>query len=322
MATGRDDLNSGLKVSELREKLAELGLSTQGNKEILRERLASFLDAEGNKHDEFPIENPPNETGMANLIASPTQVTLPVKSFASSTDGSLVSNSQDSEDFNIKAKLNSVCEDIELLKLNFESLKRSTDLSTNSGLNEALKRENAALKTKLKEVEAERDSLKLALTFLAKDLNALTCNQNLTEKKDQDARQTTEEAPWELVEVKKKKSTQDSRSKENTAKNTKKMRTMATPKPQPQPSSDANSDEVNTKKPVVVIAGDSLIKNVQGWRVSKGMKVKTVVKAFPGASVEDMFDYIKPTIKHHPEEIILHVGTNDLKNSDSRMVAE
>ena len=47
-----------------------------------------------------------------------------------------------------------------------------------------------------------------------------------------------------------------------------------------------------------------------------------MVKAFPGATVEDMFDYIKPTIKHHPEEIILHVGTNDLKNSDARKVAE
>ena len=56
---------------------------------------------------------------------------------------------------------------------------------------------------------------------------------------------------------------------------------MATPKPQPQPSSDANSDQMNTKKPVVVITGDSLIKIVQGWWVSKGMKVKTVVKAFP-----------------------------------------
>ena len=97
---------------------------------------------------------------------------------------------------------------------------------------------------------------------------------------------------------------------------------MATPKPQPQPSSDANSDQMNTKKPVVVITGDSLIKIVQGWWVSKGMKVKTVVKAFPGAFVEDMFDYIKPTIKHHPEEIILHVGKNDLKNSDSRLLKE
>ena len=47
-----------------------------------------------------------------------------------------------------------------------------------------------------------------------------------------------------------------------------------------------------------------------------------MVKAFPGASVEDMFDYIKPTTKHHPEEIILRVGTNDLKDSDFRKVAE
>ena len=124
------------------------------------------------------------------------------------------------------------------------------------------------------------------------------------------------------MKKKKKKNTQVSHLKENAAKNTKKMRSMATPKPQPQPSSDTNSDQINTKKTVVVIAGNSLVKNVQGWRVSKGMKVKTLVKAFPGASFEDMFDYIKPTIKHHPEEIILHVRTNDLKNSDSRKVAE
>ena len=53
---------------------------------------------------------------------------------------------------------------------------------------------------------------------------------------------------------------------------------------------------------------------------STGTKVKTVVKALPEASVEDMFDHIKPTIKHHPEEIILRVGTDDLKNSDFRKV--
>ena len=179
----------------------------EGNKEILRERLASFLDAEGSKDDDFLIENPPNETEMTNLIASSTQVTVPVKSFASGTDGSLISNSQDLEAFDIKAKLDSVCEDIKLLKLNFESFRRSTDLNTKSGPVEALERENSALKAKLKDVEAERDSLRLALTFLANVLNALTCNQNSTEKRDQNARQTTEEAPWELVEGKKKKRT-------------------------------------------------------------------------------------------------------------------
>ena len=167
---------------------------------------------------------------MTNFIASSTQVTIPVNDSASGTDGS-----QDLEAFDIKAKLNSVCEDIELLKLNFEALKRSTDLSTKSGLVKALERENLALKAKLKEVEAERDSLKLALTFFAKDMNDLTCNLISTEKRNQISGQTTEEAPWDLAGLKKKKKTQDLHSKENAAKNTKntkKTRSMATPGPQ------------------------------------------------------------------------------------------
>ena len=82
-------------VPELSEKFAEFGLSTQGNKETPRERLVNLLDADENKDDYFIIENSPNENKMANLIDSPTQVSLHVKSFASGTDGSLASNSQD-----------------------------------------------------------------------------------------------------------------------------------------------------------------------------------------------------------------------------------
>lgn len=73
-----------------------------------------------------------------------------------------------------------------------------------------------ALKTELKEVEAERDSLRPALTFLAKDLKPVICNHDSTEKRNQKAREITEE----LVEVKKKKYTQASHSKENAAKDT------------------------------------------------------------------------------------------------------
>ena len=47
-----------------------------------------------------------------------------------------------------------------------------------------------------------------------------------------------------------------------------------------------------------------------------------MVKSFSGASVNDMFDYIQPTIRQHPEHIILHVGTKNLKNSNPRKVAE
>lgn len=49
MEAERDELSSGLKVFQLREKLANFGLSTQGNKETLREGLASFLDADGSR---------------------------------------------------------------------------------------------------------------------------------------------------------------------------------------------------------------------------------------------------------------------------------
>ena len=73
-------------------------------------------------------------------------------------------------------------------------------------------------------------------------MNDLTCNLISTEKRNQVLGQTMEEAPWELVEVKKKKKTQDLHLKENAAKNTKKTRSMASPESQPQPSLDANSD--------------------------------------------------------------------------------
>lgn len=67
----------------------------------------------------------------------------------------------------MRTELNSICKDIELLKSNFERLKRSTDLPANSSQVEALENENMALKIQLKDVEAKRDSLKLPLTCLA-----------------------------------------------------------------------------------------------------------------------------------------------------------
>lgn len=64
MTSGHVSISSGLKVSELKDKLAELGLSTQGNKDILRERLHSFLDAGSSNEQDIHVENPPNETKM------------------------------------------------------------------------------------------------------------------------------------------------------------------------------------------------------------------------------------------------------------------
>ena len=77
------------------------------------------------------------------------------------------------------------------------------------------------------------------------------------------------------------------------------------------------------KKKTVVVAGDSLVKNVIGAKMSS---IDTdnffVVKPFPGATVEDMNDFINPLIRKKPDKMILHVGTNNLKSSSPKVVAE
>ena len=46
------------------------------------------------------------------------------------------------------------------------------------------------------------------------------------------------------------------------------------------------------------------------------------MRCFPGATVSDMESYAIPTVRTDPSEIILHVGTNDLRNRSPREVAE
>jgi hypothetical protein len=62
---------------------------------------------------------------------------------------------------------------------------------------------------------------------------------------------------------------------------------------------------------------DSIIKNLQGWRLSDDNN-HVVVKGFAGANCTDMEDYFKPVVRKEPENIILHVGTNDLNKSASQ----
>ena len=41
------------------------------------------------------------------------------------------------------------------------------------------------------------------------------------------------------------------------------------------------------------------------------------VKYFPGATVGDMSDYIKPVLRRKPDTVILHVGTNITTNKEA-----
>jgi len=56
-------------------------------------------------------------------------------------------------------------------------------------------------------------------------------------------------------------------------------------------------------------------------KISKSVKHKTQIKSFSGATVEDLNDNIKPSLKRKPKNIILHVGTNDLKRENAKDIA-
>ena len=58
-----------------------------------------------------------------------------------------------------------------------------------------------------------------------------------------------------------------------------------------------------------------MVKNLNCYRLTKKIKHNIVkVRPFTTAKVSCMQDHVKPTIRDiNPQQIILHVGTNDLK---------
>ena len=66
----------------------------------------------------------------------------------------------------------------------------------------------------------------------------------------------------------------------------------------------------NTKK--VFIIGGSMIKNITGTGISRTNTVK--MRPHPGATTVDICNYIKPELRHKPDVIIIHCGTNDIED--------
>ena len=78
--------------------------------------------------------------------------------------------------------------------------------------------------------------------------------------------------------------------------------------------------EVGSKnKRTAVILGDSIIKHVEQYKIREGLnnKERVFVKHFSEATVDDMKNYIIPSKKYENDLVILHMGTNDLKNPKS-----
>ena len=77
-------------------------------------------------------------------------------------------------------------------------------------------------------------------------------------------------------------------------------------------------------KTSVVVAGDSrynVLRYVKGWEISTGRQ-NLSVKSFSGATVDDMSDFLIPTVRKHPDKLIIQAGTNDIRKSDPKTVAD
>lgn len=62
-------------------------------------------------------------------------------------------------------------------------------------------------------------------------------------------------------------------------------------------------------KDTILITGDSIISGLREHKfVGLGNKK---VRSFPGATILDMKDHIKPLIRKKPSKIILHISTNN-----------
>ena len=55
-----------------------------------------------------------------------------------------------------------------------------------------------------------------------------------------------------------------------------------------------------------------MIKNITGTGISRSNTVK--MRPYPGATTVDICDYIKLELRHKPDVIIIHCGTNDIEN--------
>ena len=74
------------------------------------------------------------------------------------------------------------------------------------------------------------------------------------------------------------------------------------------------------RRPLIIVAGGSIVKGLKGWLMSRRANVK--VFFFSGSTITDIEHFIKPLINKQPIQIILHNGTNDsLRSSPLEVTA-
>ena len=60
---------------------------------------------------------------------------------------------------------------------------------------------------------------------------------------------------------------------------------------------------------------------MKGWEISDA-KINILVKSFSGVTVDDMRNFLKPTIRKYPDKPIIHAGINDARSSNPKTIVD
>ena len=69
------------------------------------------------------------------------------------------------------------------------------------------------------------------------------------------------------------------------------------------------------KKSHIEIIRDSMLNGIHERGMNKDENINVKIRKYPGASSIDILDYIKPSLRKAPEQMIIHAGTNDISNN-------
>ena len=184
---------------------------------------------------------------------------------------------------------------------------------------------------RIKDLEEERDSLLAVIKLLGQDIQTSNPNNHPHEN----------ESPWTKVKHNKKAKSNRTDHGNNTVSATHEatqnllnvQQNNNTGIRQPSGTRDTKINRNHTKdfrsshqpteagtKKHVALVGDSMTKPINGRKLSKSIRVTS--HSFPGATLEDLADYVKPVLKRKPDHVIIHAGTNNLRNDSPRQIKE
>ena len=199
--------------------------------------------------------------------------------------------------------------------------------------------ETNTLIVRIRQLEQEKKASVQQVDEMKQDLNSLKSrNTNPTpkNKKKKPKRKTSQSqstsAPSQVKVHQKQQSEQQQQQQQKPT--TKKQQPKQQPNEQQatQPRNQQKSTEENTsqgqdqikdkpstkskpKTKQIIIAGDSIIKGLRGWMMSRDNRVK--VHSFSGANTDEMQHFLKPLLNRRPSHVILHCGTNDRAQGSS-----